>query len=227
MKKGIFLLIILGLLILPLGSSLTYKKGEAINLGVGCENSGSYCSGSAVCNITIFYPNGSLLVENIGMNNQVSYFNYSISEDKNQETGEYNCIVMCSDNGINGTSTFKYEVTLSGKDPDASNPMVSLGIIALIFGIACVFLFISSQLQEAGPKIFFLLASFVFMIGSLAVTYVIAFESNLASQINSTVTIMLYAFGLIFFVIFAYIMIKQIVASVDLYRQNKGYEMEY
>ena len=230
MKKLILFIFIGILLVLPLviadeqDHDYTFKLNQQVDLKRPCWNNGTYCTAAATCNLTVLYPNSTILISNEDMTNSVSYFNKTLTPTV---TGLYFCIMTCEDAAEHGSETFYFDVTLSGVDPGASNPMVSLGIIALIFGIACFFLFISSQLNDAGPKIFFLLASFVFMIGSLAVSYVIAFESNLASQINSTVTTMLYAFGLIFFVIFAYIMIKQIVASVDLYRQNKGYEMDY
>jgi len=35
----------------------------------------------------------------------------------------------------------------------------------------------------------------------------------------------MFAFGLIFFVVFAYIMIKQTVLVLDLMREKKGYEV--
>ena len=82
-------------------------------------------------------------------------------------------------------------------------------------------------MQEPGPKIFFLLSSFVFMIGCLATLSVISYDSNLTEGINDTVGIMLLAFGFIFFIIFAYILIKQIIVAMDMLREKKGYEPDY
>ena len=202
-----------------------FKLGEEIELKQTCAINGTFCDS---CNITsVDYPNGSMAVSNIKMTKRNGDFNYTLSGDYIDAVGEYRVNGFCDyGDDVRKTWVYTFETTLSGVNPDGSNPFVSLGLMGLIFGIACVFLFISTKLYEVGPKLFFILASFVFLIGALAVSYVIAFDSNLTSSINSTIVTMLYAFGLIFIVMFAYIMIKQIKESVNMMRQNQGYDME-
>jgi len=81
-------------------------------------------------------------------------------------------------------------------------------------------------MMQPAPKIFLLLAGFVFLLGCVSTMSVIAFDSNLTSGVNTTVAIMLYALGLIFFVIFAYVMIKQTIEALELYRNKKGFDMD-
>jgi len=59
--------------------------------------------------------------------------------------------------------------------------------------------------------------------GSIASASVVAFDSNLTSGVNDTIGIMLFAFGMIFIIIFAYIMIRQTVETIDLLKVKKGY----
>lgn len=199
------------------------------NLGVfqkdSCVEIKQTCSSCSYVNLSISYPNSTRAITNDDMAS-AGGGTWTYEYCNTLQVGRYE---VTGEGDIDGTAesfATYFDITLSGADPNASNPFVSLIIIGLIFGIACVFLYLSSTLQQPGPKIFFLLGSFVFLIGSLAISYVVAFDSNLTENINSTITIMLYAFGLIFFVMFAYVMINQIIESLDLFRQNKGFDTE-
>ena len=54
---------------------------------------------------------------------------------------------------------------------------------------------------------------------------VVGLDSNLTKGINTTLMVLMYAFGLIFISVFAFILVKQVVSALDLYRENKGYEV--
>jgi len=222
--RKIYLFLIVSLFLISFVSSTsldnlgTFKKDECVRIK-------QTCSSCSYINLTISYPNSTEIINNAGMDSLgagtwvYNFCNTSL-------TGRYEVTGEGDIDGIAESFATYFMITLSGTNPSDSNPYIPLGIIALIFGISCIFLYISSQLQEPGPKIFFLLGSFVFIIGSLAISYVIAFDSNLTSSINTTIKIMLFAFGMIFIIMFAYIMIKQTVEVLELYRSNKGYEME-
>ena len=61
---------------LPKVLGRVYQQDKEVDLKVPCFNNGTYCSGSATCNVTILYPNSSVLVDNQLMTNGGSYHNY-------------------------------------------------------------------------------------------------------------------------------------------------------
>jgi len=224
MKNKILLTIILGMFLFSLVNISAFDSHKQ-NTDFTLTISGNEAT---ACNTTwIKFPNGSSNVLNIPMTKDGTTFYTTIGSGNFSSLGTTCMGLSCTDGSQNEVGSKCLDVTLSGIDPDASNPYVSVGILAILFGIACVFLFLAFKVQESAPKIFFILASFVFLIGCLVASSVIAFDSNLTSGINSTITTMIFAFGLIFIVVFAYIMINQIKAVVHGIGQNKGYEMDF
>ena len=219
MKKLILILIFLCLI--SSVSASVYQKGNNIDLKVPCINSGAYCSSSTTCNLTTIYPNETILLNNLEMTNQVSFHNYTLNASDINVIGEYKNIVMCTDGIYNGTSTFIIDVTLSGNSEPGEKSFILAGIFIVIFGIACVFLFLSSKMTEVGPKIFFLLGSFVFLLGSMGIIAIVSFDANLSLGINETIGHILFALGMVFYILFGYIMIKETATILDLYREKK------
>jgi len=210
---GIFLLSFISANVESLG---IYKLNEEVELKQTCANC-TYINISSV-----LYPNSTKAISNVIMTSDGTDYNYTFT---NTETvGKYIVNGYGDVDGIKTVFAYEFQVTLSGnKDPEGQSYLLA-AIMLVTFGIAGVFLFLSGKMQEAGPKIFFLMASFIFLVGTLAITYVISFNSNLAAGINSSISALLYSTGLILIVIFAYIMIRQIKEAIEMFSQNKGYD---
>lgn len=154
MKKINF--IILALLIIPLAlatdliykynTDLIYKYNTDIDLKIPCYNNGTLCSSSAECNITIFYPNSSVLISNAEMSNNVVYHNLSIGNLTTE--GTYLNSMLCNDNGVLGKTTFNFKVTGNGKEEPS-------GIVIIIFSVAFILL------------LFYLIVIILYGIGSI------------------------------------------------------------
>lgn len=106
------------LLLIPMISAisddLVYRQWSEVDLKVPCFNNNTFCSAAAICNITILYPDATVLVDNELMTNQYSYHNYTLNTTRTSESGIYATTVICTDNGYYGYSTFQYEITGSG-----------------------------------------------------------------------------------------------------------------
>ncbi len=182
------------------------------------------------CHLSLYGENGkNLLHENLTYSSLTNNWDLEVSGDHFDRTGEYNYIAHCSDdlNKIGGQRSEKIYVTQTGINYTGNNQIIYMGVVFLFFLVAGSFLFMSHQTQETGVKIFLIMSSFVFMIGSLASSYIIVNISSITADLGNVVIGMIFAFGLIFFTIFAYIMIKQIQAAIDMMRVNKGYEMDF
>jgi len=225
MKKQNVTLIIglfIALVLIQTASALlgTYQVNTDVDLIQTCNN----CT---YCNITsVKYPNGTdLLRENISMIKDGTYYNYLLDGDNLTTVGTYTYYYDCGNGVESVTGGIDFEVTITGDETPEGVSYILAGIFVIVFGIGWFFLFLSIQMQEPGPKIFFLLASFVFLLGSLLLALVVAFDSNLTEGVNTTLRVLMYAFSLIFFVVFSYVMIKQTVVALDLMREKKGYEV--
>ena len=215
--------LVLTLILIQSASAIlgTFEKETDIELIQTCNNC-TYCNISSVK-----YPNGTVIFANEEMTRDKTYYNFTLNSSYTKDIGTYKYYYDCGNTLEKATGGIIFEVTLSGDETPEGISYILAVVIIIIFGIACVFLYLSNLMQEPGPKIFFMLASFVFMIGSLSLASVIAWDSNLTQGINTSLSVMLFAFGFITIVVFAYIMIKQTIAAVDLMRINKGYEMDY
>lgn len=150
-----------------------------------------------------------------------------IKGDNFSHIGEYNFIVQCNTSYAGGFSEVTFRVSNSGRGLNISDSIIQLGFMFLLFGISASFLFLTLYIQEPAPKIFFLFTAFIFIIGSMIIAFIIGDEANIYDSVGSSMVNMIYAFGLIFFVVFAYIMIKITKASVDSFQANKGYDVEF
>jgi len=128
-------LVLLILTVLPLCNALVFQQNQVVDLKIPCTLEGYPCSTSALCNLTIIYPNSSYLLDNQGMTNlNTGDFNYSLTFI---EIGDYSTKVQCVDGIYNSTATFPITITHTG-----SELSVGQGIIFLIFVIALIFTFL-------------------------------------------------------------------------------------
>ncbi len=219
MKVMIFLAIGLFLITTVTASLGTFQENTEVDLIQTCNN----CT---YCNLTsIKYPNGTNAFTNVEMTKDNTYFNYTFNETYTSTVGEYKYCYDCGNNVERATGCINFDITLSGNPTPEGVSYLLIGIVIIIFGIACVFLYLTTQMESPGFKVFFMLLAFVFLIGSLSIMSIMATDSNLTSGVNTSISIMLYSFGLVFFVFFAYIMINQTRNILAMMQEKKGYEV--
>ena len=115
MKKILFSLFIISLFITlasALESDYIYKAGQTINFKNPCINNGTFCSGSAVCNLTVLNPDGTVFIDDIAMANQGNYFNYTFP--KTHTLGYYYYTQTCNDGGLMGVDDGYIQITPTG-----------------------------------------------------------------------------------------------------------------
>lgn len=127
-KKYLLLLMVLLSLTIISAETLIYQQNTEINLKVPCFNNNTYCSATAVCNITIQNPDGTLLVDNKVMTNSFSYHNYTLLTTDTTKLGSYATTILCIDNGLAGYDNFIFKITGNGKEEPE-------GVIVVLFVI--------------------------------------------------------------------------------------------
>jgi len=147
--KSPFLLLILILLIgIPFISAadFTFQVNEEVDLRIPCFNNGSYCSGSAVCNSTILYPNGDIMIIDSDMTANNSFFNVTLTKAQNNFLGEHSIIMVCCESGNCGSNTHTMEITADG----FASRQIPFQFLVVVFG----FLLIGFGLMQERLRIF-------------------------------------------------------------------------
>ncbi len=137
----LFIFLLVGFSSFVFAKSLVFPFNQELDLKRPCFNNGTWCSTSAVCNVTVFYPDDSVLVNNQLMTNQISFHNFTITNTDINKIGIYSTSITCTDTGGdlagNGFETFTFEVTGDGLK---SSPfpiefsVFLLGIVLIIVG---------------------------------------------------------------------------------------------
>lgn len=145
LRTAYFFLVLMFTIILLMGSAsaqLMYKQNDIISVRIPCINNGSYCSPSATCNLTVSYPNSSILINNQPMTNSFSFFNYTINTT--DAIGEYFSSMSCIDGTISGTSTFIITITPSGFEVSTGQSIIY--VIAIAFSVVILFLLLYASM---------------------------------------------------------------------------------
>jgi len=185
-KNNLVICLVIIFLLIPLINGLAFEKDTDIILRVPCINDGAPCSGSATCNITVVYPNGSIMVNNQLMTNNGAYHSYSLPDNSTTSWELFRAPVYCIDGSENGDNTITFYITENGKEPPEGITVIFFGIIFIIIiagmlGLLLytIFHFINVDL-DAWDLIYNFSAYF-----SLFVVYILALEYLGNAFINS------------------------------------------
>ena len=111
----LFIFLVLPLAIAEEGDeSPTFQYNRAFDLKRVCTIDGFYCDSNFICNITLTYPDGNILINNQLMTNNQSFRNFSITQVQNNQLGIIKVIQSCN-NGTNaGADTYDVIITADG-----------------------------------------------------------------------------------------------------------------
>jgi len=169
-------------------------------------------------------PNGTrIIIEESGVKSGVSftYNNCNITD----ELGTWIVDGHGDVGGIDTVFSYTYDVTTTGNPTPEGMPMFQMGVLIIIFGISCFLLYLSFEMKEPFFKIFFLVISLIFLMATVLTAYMVSADGNVATATNTTTLSLVYVLGAILFIIFIYIMIRQTVAVLDMFKINKGLKM--
>ncbi len=122
-------------------TDLTFRFNQQLDLNRACFNNASYCSTLAVCNITIIYPDGEILVNDQTMTNQYSFHNISVINTDIDQLGRHQASMVCCDpaNSLCGSDTFVIDITGDGFLPTTFPTQLS--VLILGFGLITLSIF--------------------------------------------------------------------------------------
>lgn len=226
MKIRLILILMLGIFLIGFVPSAsesigTTQQDTCIEVIQTCGN----CTFMNLTSITYPVNRTNALVNHMGMAQDGIEYTYNFCNTS--KIGNYIVSGYGDVDGLDTPFAYDFEVTITGDEIPIGTSYILAAIMLITFGVACFFLIMTSVMNEPGPKLFFLFAALIFLVGTIAITSVIASDSNLTDGVNSSIVVLLYAAGMIFLSFFLYIMVKQTRIAIDLLGSNKGYELGY
>ena len=204
---------------------MTYEQSSDIEIKHPVRLDGAIVSGIN-CNLTVYYPNNSVLVDFKQMTDNGDYFNYTINSSQTQTKGIYNYDITCQGGGQNATESFDFLINLGGIEPSDSRTQTQTRNILVFFGIAILF-FVSMFFIKKFP---IRLTLFLLMVWFILIGVNLTFISIGDEVLNPTVenffsfflTISFYANYFIFISITILWLITFIVNAVQVNKQKKA-----
>ncbi len=153
--RGVFFLIVLAsLFLIPTISAVNsfyVPQNSNYSINFGCEIDEAICSNTAECNVSIYFPNSTALIQQSAATNlNGGEFEINLTFNQTATVGEYKINFACYDSDTNGTQTTYYEVNPSGiRSSEQRTDTISRSIyfmagIALILFIS--FLFVKTSI---------------------------------------------------------------------------------
>jgi len=138
---------------------LIISFNQEFDLKRSCFNNNTFCSPEAVCNVTISYPDGSLLTNNQQMTNQNSFHNVTFTNLNISQLGVMPVTVICDDpaGAINASGDDSFQIEVTGDGFSFRTFPLQFSVIALAF------LIIFASFFDERMKIFRVVGGFLLM----------------------------------------------------------------
>jgi len=175
------------------------------------------------CTLHIYNSVGSHIIESkMPYNSTDMDFGLKILGGNFSENGLYSFITYCHSSTQGGYVENTIRVTSTGDYIPEGMPTFLGILVIIIFGTACFMMFLSVTMNEVGFKIFFMVTSIIFLMASLITGYMVLTDSNVTASISTTTLGLIVVIGIILFIIFAWILIRQTINALDLYNVKRG-----
>lgn len=134
--KKIMLIMIIGMFMISFTTALEtdviYKQNTEGELRVVCLNNG-FCSGAATCNVSVFDREQNLILDNVQLENNNAFHNYTLTADNNANSGLYQVKGFCVDGGSFQEINYEYQITSNGEELDEPQSQIYFFMLIAIF----------------------------------------------------------------------------------------------
>lgn len=151
-------------------SAQTFKQNSEVDIQVSCLN----VNCSEQVNISVFYPNTSIAINNQEMTNKSGFVNFTFSDTSTLGTYKY-----ITNNGFENT----FAITPSGNTPvSQGESIIILSSIFIILLLSSMFLYGGFKSEKVGAKAFLFSIGFIFFF--TAILYNVLIVSEVLSNSN-------------------------------------------
>lgn len=217
---------ILLIITISLSSAIdTYSQNSDVDLKHPVRLNGAVSSGIN-CNISVYKPDNTVLIDFKPMTDNGDYFNYTLNSTQTATKGVYNYDITCIGAGENQTDSFDFLINLGGVEPSDSRTHAQTRNILVFFGLAIIF-FISIFFARSFPVklTFFLLVVWFLLIGINFIYIAIGDEvlnPSVENFFSFFLTLSFYANYFIFISIFILWMITLFVNVLQVNKRRKA-----
>jgi hypothetical protein len=192
------------------GDTETYKVNTPTNLQFSCTLNNAIPSGSAVFNVSIYYQNGSYLVNNQRATSQgQGSFNYTTIFDEVSDC--YKVKMFCTDGTYSFSDEGCYKINPTGVDQTTSQGIGSLSYLLIMFGLTVLIGYLGFRLSENKTLwvlgLFFIFLSLLFVVYDVYLGY--EYHRNFTGMASSGIPETI-------FWIFMFLLIGGLIISVGL-----------
>ena len=154
-KLNIYTIIFIMLFVFSINavSALTFEQNSKIDLTYPCTYNGTICAPTTTCNVSVIYPNGSLMIEN----KQSTYTGTGIANHTITDSsinGVYKVPITCNfANGDADSGSADFEITPNGETLNLSKTIIYLGLIFILIIILTILLYSMIAVDNFGWRI--------------------------------------------------------------------------
>ena len=204
---------------------ISLASGAISNLGTfeqdTCVELPQICKDCTYNNISkILYPNSTIIVENVVMTKDDTYYNYTFCST--DALGTYTINGFGDPAGTKTTWNYIFEVTPTGKSATTYSSIISGLILLVMFGTAIFFMIFAKTTEQPGVKLFFNMISFVVMILMVGTGVIILRNENLTTLIKS----LLFIIAIVFIIAMYYIFTNMTKTALALWKAKRGFGSE-
>lgn len=181
-----------------------FKQNNIIDLKVQCILNGTFCSGSAACNLTLNYPNNSIYINNQPMTNQISFYNYTLGDSS--VLGNYPCSATCCDGIYCGTNQdCSFEITPSGLESSIANALYYFGALFIFILLFSGSIYLIWKSNKPWLKLLFTSSAYLVFIALSFIAWQISVNFITTILFIQTILYFIWFIGLILFLPFIFI----------------------
>lgn len=150
-----WILILMFVLILTTSASAieTYKLGTNTTITDAVYNSDMSKCTTCTCEVSVYYPDGSILVLNKLATTVGGYTNYTISSGLISAIGRYKADFACNlSSGDRGFDSFYFEVTPTGQPMNSSKSSLYIAALIILFILLIIFITLGMSLPFSHSK---------------------------------------------------------------------------
>lgn len=204
-------------------SALTFPKDSDAQIKNEIRLDGALPPVGTLCNISVYYPNNTILVDFESMTNQGDYFNYTLNSTQTSLRGDYTYCVTCTGGSTNATECFPFTINLGGIEPSQIRTDSSTRTIYIFFGFGILTFFGFLFSKKVPIKISLFLFMIWFFLMGINTTYISMQDEIINSNIESFFSFFLaISYYMNYFIFISLILLWVVTFIVNIFEGHKN-----
>ncbi len=222
--KNILVMIVFSIILVGGISALTYQVDTEVDINLVCINVG-FCSSAAECNVSVFSPNGIVLLDGVQATQSASlaFFNITLNDTQTSDLGEYQVGRFCRDGSVIQIVDFTFNVTPTGKDVDTAQGIIIIALILILIALTAFFFNAGNKTESIPFKVFLTSMGVLFLMVTTGVALNTLQQLTIISSVLSGTFLNIYRLMLILVSAGGIgLMLHIIIVAVQQFKINRG-----